>query len=86
MEHFEEVRQEFLLEIKIVIIMDGILIHLVINFDQTGITYIPVSSWTMEVEGVKRVEVADTDDKRHADNSCLCWLNDWRLFATTFSL
>lgn len=37
---------------------------MVINFDQTGINYIPVSSWTMEVEGAKHVEVAGKDDKR----------------------
>ena len=46
-EHFEEVRQEFLLEIKNVVTMDEIPLDLVINFDQTGINYIPVSSWTM---------------------------------------
>ena len=63
-EHFEEVRQEFLLEIRNVVIMDEIPLDLVINFDQTGINYIPVSSWTMEVEGAKRVEVAGKDDKR----------------------
>ena len=43
--------------------MDEIPLDLVINFDQTGINYIPVSSWTMEVEGAKRVEVAGKDDK-----------------------
>ena len=44
--------------------MDEIPLDLVINFDQTSINYIPVSSWTMEVEGAKRVEVAGKDDKR----------------------
>ena len=41
-EHFEEVRQEFLLEIKNVVTMDEIPLDLVINFDHTGINYIPV--------------------------------------------
>ena len=63
-EHFEKVRQDFLLEVKNVIAMDEIPPEKVINFDQTGINYIPVSSWTMEVEGAKRVEVAGKDDKR----------------------
>ena len=63
-EHFEEVRQNFLLEIKNVITTDEIPLEMVINFDQTGINYIPVSSWTMEMEGAKRVEVAGKDDKR----------------------
>ena len=37
---------------------------LIINWDQTGINYVPVSSWTMEVEGSKRVELVGKDDKR----------------------
>jgi len=44
--------------------MDEIPLELVINFDWTGINYILVSSWTMEVEGAKHVEVAGKDDKR----------------------
>ena len=35
----------------------------VINFDQTGIIYIPVSSLTIEVQGAKHLEVAGKDDK-----------------------
>ena len=37
---------------------------LVINWDQTGIHYVPVSSWTMESAGLKQVEIAGGDDKR----------------------
>ena len=48
-EHFEEVKRQFLLEITNVVILAEIPFDLVINFDQTGINYIPVSSWTMEV-------------------------------------
>ena len=33
------------------------------NFDQTGINYVPVTSWTMEQEGSKHVEVVAKDDK-----------------------
>jgi len=57
-EHFEEVKWQFLLEITNVVTLAEIPFDLVINFDQTGINYIPVSSWTMEVQGAKRVEVA----------------------------
>ena len=35
-----------------------------INWDQTGIHYVPVGSWTMEKEGAKRVEITAIDDKR----------------------
>ena len=37
---------------------------LVVNWDHTGIKYIPTSSWTMEKEGKKRAEVLGIDDKR----------------------
>jgi hypothetical protein len=37
--------------------------ELVINWDQTGINIVPVSQWTMEVEGAKRVEITGIDDK-----------------------
>ena len=43
--------------------MDEIPLQLVINFDQTGINYIPTSSWTMEKQGSKRVEIIGKDDK-----------------------
>ena len=62
-EHFEEVKRLFLLEITNVVSLAEIPFDLVINLDQTGINYIPVSSWTMEVQGAKRVEVAGKDDK-----------------------
>ena len=41
--------------------MDEIPKDLIINFDQTGINYVPV---TMEQEGTKRVELVAKDDKR----------------------
>ena len=31
---------------------------------ETGINYEPISSWTMEMEGAKRVEMVAKDDKR----------------------
>ena len=43
--------------------MDDVPEELVINWDQTGINYVPISSLTMEKEGVKRVEVNGKDDK-----------------------
>ena len=63
--------------------MDEIPLDVVINFDQTGINYIPVSSWTMEVEGAKRVEVAGKDDKRQITAIFVGSMTAWRRFATT---
>jgi len=61
-EHFEEVTWQFLSEITNVVTLAEIPFDLVINFDQTGINYIPVSSWTMELQGAKHVEVAGKVD------------------------
>jgi len=44
MEHFDELKKLYLLEINNVVEMDEIPPELVINWDQTGINYIPVSS------------------------------------------
>ena len=62
-EHFKEVKKEYLLDIKLVISMDEIPGDFVINFDQTEIHYIPVSDWTMAEEGSKWVEITGKDDK-----------------------
>ena len=61
---FDEVKTQFLLDIKAVVEMDEVPFELIINWDQTGIHYVPVSSWTMEKEGSKRVEIIAIDDKR----------------------
>ena len=63
-ENFEEHKKAYLQDIMLVIAMDEIPEELIINFDQTGTNYIPVSDWTMEAEGAKRVEVLSKDDKR----------------------
>ena len=62
-EYFEVVKLQFLIDIKTVVEMDEIPFDLIINWDQTGINYVPVSSWTMEKQGAKRVEIVGVDDK-----------------------
>ena len=62
-ENFESFKEEFLLEVKNTVCMDEIPRDMIVNFDQTGIHYIPVMPWTMEKEGVKRVEIVAKDDK-----------------------
>ena len=64
-ERYEQLKDEFLLEIKVIVNMDEIPPELIINFDQTALNYVPVSHWTMDQEGAKRVEVVAKDDKRH---------------------
>ena len=63
-EDFEEKKDQFLLDIKATVTLEDIPLDLIINWDQTGIHYVPVSSWTMAKEGSKRVEICAIDDKR----------------------
>ena len=62
--NFDKIKDQFLLDIKGVKMMEDIPDELVVNWDQTGIKYVPVSQWTMEQKGAKRVEVHGVDDKR----------------------
>ena len=62
--NFEELKELFLSDVKSVIEMDEIPPAMVINWDHTAINYVPVSSWTMEKEGSKKVEIVAKDDKR----------------------
>ena len=63
-EDFEEKKEQFLLDIKAVVTLEDIPLDLVINWDQTGVHYVPVSSWTMAKEGPKRLKICGIDDKR----------------------
>ena len=44
--------------------MDEIPDDLVLKWDQTGIHYVPVSSWTMDKQRSRRIEIVGSDDKR----------------------
>ena len=46
--NFDKIKDQFLLDIKGVKMMEEIPDELVVNWDQTGIKYVPVSEWTME--------------------------------------
>ena len=63
--NFEELRSQYLMDIKAIVTMEEIPDDMVMNWDQTAIKiYIPLSNWTMDKEGCKRVEVIGIDDKR----------------------
>ena len=64
MEDLQTLKELFLPDIKNVVSLDDMPPALIVNWDQTGINYVPVSSWTMESEGLKRVELVGKDDKR----------------------
>ena len=61
---FEVYKAQFLLDVKTVVEIEEILKELVINWDCTGIQYVPVSSWTMAKEGSKAVEITGINGKR----------------------
>ena len=61
---FEENKAQFLFDVKTIINMEEIRSDLVINFDNTGLQYVPDSNWTMAKEGAKRVEIAGVEDTR----------------------
>ena len=47
-----------------VVTIDDIPPELILNWDQTGIHLVPASTWTMDREGSKRVEISGANDKR----------------------
>ena len=55
--------KKILKDAKSIIAMDEIPTDLIMKWNQTGINYIPVSSWTMESEGSKKVEIVAKDHK-----------------------
>jgi hypothetical protein len=63
-ENFMQEKDKYLKSIESKVEMYKIPPELVINWDQTRINIVPVSQWTMEVEGAKRVEITGIDDKR----------------------
>lgn len=50
-DEFDKQKRDFLRDIRNVISMGHIPSELIVNFDQTGISYVPASSYTMEKEG-----------------------------------
>ena len=52
------------MDIKAIVTLEDIPLDLIINWDQTGMHYVPISSWTIAKEGSKRVEICGIDDKR----------------------
>ena len=49
--NFEEIKQQYLMDIKAVVEMAEIPKDLIVTWDQTAIKYVPVSQWTMEKVG-----------------------------------
>ena len=63
-ENLSTLKQQYLLDINGTVEMEEIPQDLILNWDQTAIHYVPVSSWTMAKEGCKKISIAGADDKR----------------------
>ena len=47
---------------------------LILNWDHTGLNYVPLSSWTLEKKGAQKVPIAAIDDKRQITAIFACSL------------
>lgn len=72
--NFEAVKEQFLLDIKAVVEMEDIPPEQFFNWDQTVISIVPGSSWTMEMKDSKRVETVGISDKRQITAVLCCTL------------
>ena len=61
---FEQYKAQFIFDINAIVEMEEIPPDLILNWDHTGINYVPASNWTMAKEGSKRVEIVGKGDKR----------------------
>ena len=64
LEQFDEMKRMFYQDIRSAAVMDEVPSELIINWDQTALSNVPVSQWTMEEEGAKQVEIDGKDDIR----------------------
>ena len=62
--HFEELKEQYLLDIKAAVEIINIPMDLIMNWDHTGVNIVPGSQWTIEEKGAKQVECTSLDDKR----------------------
>ena len=53
MVNFEAVKEQFIIDVNAIMELEDIPPQLVFNWDQTGISIVPGSSWTMEAKGTK---------------------------------
>ena len=56
-------KESFLAEVTTIVEMEEIPPELILNFDQTVVKIVPSSTWTMDREGSRQVEVVWIDDK-----------------------
>ena len=60
---FEELKEQYLIDIKAAVEIINIPMDLIKNWGHMGVNIVPVSQWTMKENGAKRVEWTSLDDK-----------------------
>ena len=63
-ENFDEIRDQFLTDVRSVIEMEDVPPSMVINWDHTATKIVPSMNWTVEKKGTEIVEIAGINDKR----------------------
>ena len=62
--HYEELKEQYILDTKVVVEMEDVPLDLIMNWDHTGINIVPGCPWTIEEKGAKSVDCVRLDDKR----------------------
>ena len=62
--NIEDVKKEFLGELIQAVELNEVPLDLIFNWDQTAISLVPSSQWTLHKKGTKRVAIAGHSDKR----------------------
>jgi len=76
--NFDEVKANFLCDVKATVEMEEIPLPLIINWDHTSLKYVPSSSWTMAEEDSK-CDLAGIDEKA-SDHGCTDSYIRWCLY------
>ena len=61
--------------VEVIRLMDAVPDELIINWDHTGLNYVPVSNWTVAKEGSARVEIVGLGDKRQITAVLSCTMS-----------
>ena len=59
--HYEELKEQYILDTKVVVEMEDVPLDLIMNWDHT---VVPGCPWTIEEKGAKSVDCVRLDDKR----------------------
>lgn len=63
-ENFEEIKRDFVKHIHDLKEQYDVTMDMIVNLDETGAKFVPVSEWTMAAKGSTQVPIASLDDKR----------------------